>query len=369
MKLVFVYWGYEDAGSMGDLRAYARAARALGHEITVYGPIEETAHSDKARYLQGAYGPPKDRAALNYSLNLKGADAVIFIFEWTTRLRDGGRMDWARLVGAVPRRRRVVIDCDGGYNDVICFKDDYNHLDEKAGREWVAVCDSLSDKVCQPTLQPRRPNVRPFFFHVYDPMWETPLDFRAKEFSLIYVGHTKWRWRPMLGVLQTLESVRDQVGRIALVGDGWAGIPDWASEGNVANKYYVDLEYLKRLRIETCPAISYRNVIPTMSRGVVNPVVYRPLFEHLQLVTCRTFETPAASTIPLFLLDQDYVRGIYGDRAKELVLAGERPHEKILDMLARPNHYAEIVDEIRQEFRRRHSPEARLRELIGIVES
>ena len=27
MKLVFVYWGYENAGSMLDLRGYARVAR------------------------------------------------------------------------------------------------------------------------------------------------------------------------------------------------------------------------------------------------------------------------------------------------------------------------------------------------------
>ena len=28
MKIVFVYWGYENAGSMLDLRGYARAAKA-----------------------------------------------------------------------------------------------------------------------------------------------------------------------------------------------------------------------------------------------------------------------------------------------------------------------------------------------------
>ena len=38
MKLAFVYWGYENAGSMLDLRGYARVAREMGHEMTVYGP-------------------------------------------------------------------------------------------------------------------------------------------------------------------------------------------------------------------------------------------------------------------------------------------------------------------------------------------
>ncbi len=50
MKLVFVYWGFENAGSMLDLRGYTRAARAMGHEVTVYGPPEPRI---RARLLAG----------------------------------------------------------------------------------------------------------------------------------------------------------------------------------------------------------------------------------------------------------------------------------------------------------------------------
>jgi hypothetical protein len=87
------------------------------------------------------------------------------------------------------------------------------------------------------------------------------------------------------------------------------------------------------------------------------------------MVTCRTFETPAAGTIPLFVLDPEYVREIYGDQAVELVLGGRHPHEKVLDVLDRPHHYAEIVKGIREDFGRRHSPQARLGELIEIIEA
>ena len=351
MKLVFVYWGFENAGSMLDLRGYTRAARAMGHDVTVYGP-------------------PNSKLALDYSKDLAGVDAIVFINEWTTNLQFGDRVDWVRLVSAVPRRRRVVIDCDGGYNEPIKFRGDYNHRTEEESRHWIEVCDSLSDKLFQPTPRPRRANVRPFLFHIYDPTWEAPLDFAAKEFSMVYVGHTKFRWHGMSQVLRALERVRDQVGRVALVGEGWdLGPPEWTRWLDVKDNYFVDLDYLKRLRVETYPAIPYPQVTATMARGVFNPVVYRPLFECLGMVTCRTFETPAAGTIPLFLLDREYVREIYGDAAAaELVLGGERPHEKILDTLARPEHYAEIVRGIRAEFGRRHSPEARLRELIGIIE-
>ena len=110
------------------------------------------------------------------------------------------------------------------------------------------------------------------------------------------------------------------------------------------------------------PPIPYPQVPATMSKAVFNPVMYRPLFECLDMVTCRTFETPAAATIPLFLLEPEYVSArSTASRAMELVLGDEKPHDKILDVLGRPEHYAEIVRDIRQDFGRRHSPEERLR--------
>src|SRR5262245_20849245 len=137
MKLAFVYWGYENAGSMLDLRGYARAARAMGHEMMVYGPSNPA-------------------FALDYSQSLAGVDALIFVFEWTTALQFGDQLEWARLLEAVPRRRRIVIDCDGAYNDPMQYNGDYNHLTPESSRHWIAVCDSLSDKIFQPTHRPRR---------------------------------------------------------------------------------------------------------------------------------------------------------------------------------------------------------------------
>jgi hypothetical protein len=233
----------------------------------------------------------------------------------------------------------------------------------------VGFCDALADKICQPTPRPLRPNVRPFPFHVYDPTREAPLDFTRKEFGLVYVGHSKFRWPGMSRVLRAVEPVRDGVGRIALFGYGWMEQPGWSAEMGIEDIYRTDPGYLKKLGVEALPPVPFTQVIETMSRGVVNPVVYRPLFEHLGMVTCRTFETPAAGTIPLFVLAPDYVREVYGGTAGELVLGGERSHEKVLDVVTRPDRYAGAVRDIRRELARRHSPEARLRELVGIIES
>jgi hypothetical protein len=245
---------------------------------------------------------------------------------------------------------------------------DFNHRTEAEGATYVDFCDAVADKIYQPTPRPLRPNVGSFLFHVYDPTWEAPLDFSVKDFSVAYVGHSKFRWHGMSQVLRAVAPVRDKVGRIALFGYGWDKQPAWAEAFKMEDAYHVDYDMMRELRVEAMAPVPTAEVISTMSWGAINPVVYRPLFEHLEFVTCRTFENVAAGTIPLFLLGSDYVRSVFGDEAADnLVLAGERPEEKIVDVLRRPDHYARIVEGIRREFRQRHTPEARLRQLIEIV--
>ena len=130
-------------------------------------------------------------------------------------------------------------------------------------------------------------------------------------------------------------------------------------------KHYVDLDYLKRIGVEQFACV-VSAVIDTINEGVFNPGrISAALLQELGMVTCRTFETPAAGTIPLFLLERNYVTEIFGERAIELVLDGEHAHEKIVDVLERPGHYADIVMGIREDFGRRHTPERRLRELVS----
>jgi len=350
MRLMFVHHVIEDRGSAQDMYSYTAVAKALGHEILLYGPAN-------------------GRSPFRYSLKLDDADAVIFICEWTTELQYGGKLDLCRLVGHVPRQRRVVIDCDGKYNEAIRVTGDCNHSDVASSRRWMDVCDSLADKICQPTLHPLQPNVRPFFFHAYNPAWEVPLDARGKKYGLVYVGNNWFRWRSLQLVLRAVESVRERVGPLALVGNGWSAPAPWANPSLIEDAYYRDPAYLRKLDVEVKPAIRFDQVIESMGSGLISPVVYRPLFDHLRLVTCRTFETIAANTIPLFAQDEKYVEEIYGREAMELILPHEEPEEKILDIVQRPDYYAGIVAIIRRRLADKHSYAARLRELIRIVES
>ena len=355
MKLMFVYWAMEDQGSGLVIQGYTEAARALGHQVSVYG-----------RWIPGKVNPV---IPLDYSLDIDSADAVVFIFEWTTRLKPGDQLDLARIVGRVPRQRRVILDGDGKYNDVIPAADDYNHADERESAAWIEACDSLSDKICQPTLHPLRANVIPFLFYAYNPSWEREITDDGKPFDMLYVGHSKFRWCPMSRVLRGIEAVRSSVGRIGLVGYGWDSPPHWASTMQMERAYSVDRSALDRLGVEALSPVRFQFVIDWMSKARFNPVLLRPLFGRLRVVTPRLFETVAADTIPLFVMEAAHVREIYGERGLELVLPDDDPQDKILDIVRNPGRYRDVVLDIRRHLAEHHSHAARLRRLMEIIES
>ena len=116
MRFMFVHHVLEDRGSAQDMFHYVRVAKALGHEVVLFG----------------APGRP---SAFNYTTDVSSVDAAIFIFEFTTELQYGDLLAWTRLLSRIPRSRRVVIDCDGKYNDTIHVTGDINHADAEQSRE------------------------------------------------------------------------------------------------------------------------------------------------------------------------------------------------------------------------------------------
>src|SRR6266849_565136 len=145
MRLIFVHWVYEDRGSAQDLYNYREAAQQLGHEVVIYGAPE--------------------LSSFRYSLEIGAADAI-----------------------------SVVVD--------------HNHPDAASSQAWIEICDSLSDKIYQPTRHPLRSNVGTFFFHAYNPAWAVPLDFSEKSFGMIYVGNNWFRWGQLQRILRVVEQVR-----------------------------------------------------------------------------------------------------------------------------------------------------------------
>ena len=349
---MFVYYAFEDQGSGLVIQGYTEAARAMGHEVCVYGR-------------------DNPKIPLNYSLDIASCDAVIFLFEWTTQLRYEDQLDMLRLMTALPRERRVILDGDGNYNDPFTTENDYNHKDQGSSRRWCEICDSVTDKICQPTLQPFRKHVRPFLFYAYNPAWEVPIPRASsgKEFGMIYVGHAKFRWYPMSRVLRAVEKVRDEVGRIAVVGHGWGELPWWATTMKVEDSYLSDPQYLKKLGVEMLPPVPFKDVIATMSKAVFNPLLLRPTFNTMKLVTPRMFETPAANTVPLFAIDREHIREIYGDAAADNLVLDEASPDVVANIARRPDDFRDIQLGMRKHLSEHHSHAARLRQLIEIIES
>jgi glycosyltransferase involved in cell wall biosynthesis len=348
MRLMFVYWQLEDAGSAQTIANYARAAPELGHEVVLYGPDD-------------------DRGAVTCSSDVGAADVVIFLLEWNIYLHQNHPFPLEEPLRRSRREQRVIVDDDGMYNDRVAVGGDYNHPAESDSHARIELYDSIADHILQPSLHPLRPNVHPFLFHGYSPDWEVPLDFTGKDYGMVYVGSNWFRWRALRRVLEAIQPVRADVGPIAVAGHGWNEMPWWVAQPLRDDAYFTDPDYLRALDIELRPAVPIDHVVKTMSLGVFNPVLVRPTFNHLRLVNPRLFETAAANTVPLFGLDSEHVRAIYGDAALELVLS-EDPTEQILDVLKRPERYRDIIEELRRHLARHHSFTVRVREFVSLCQ-
>jgi hypothetical protein len=363
MKLLVISKLDRSARAASTITKYVRAGKALGHEVAVFGE-------------QSSEFP-----SVPFSLDVKGFDFAVFVVYETKDFPDLPYL--ARLLDGVPRGRRAVIDCVGRYNDTVRTEHDFNHLEKMDGHqgwEWVEGFQALSDKVLQPTLKPLRPDVRPFLFHAFDPAavarpygspkeaalaWSGQ-DGPPKPCGVTYVGHNWQRWVQLRRFLEAVEPLRGDLGPIRLAGWRWDQREDWAKELGIEG-VDVDPSLLRRLGVETHWPIPHDEVIAFQGQGRFCPVLHRPLFNHLGLVTNRTFETFCADTIPLLMLRDDLIESIHGT-AGRLLAPGEDVAGRLRDMMRRPEVYWDAVLKVRSHLAEYHSPERRFRELLTILE-
>ena len=185
MKLVFVYWGYENAGSMLDLRGYARAAKAMGHEMTVYGP-------PNPKFALELFPGPRRRRRGRLRLRVDDGAAI----RRPVGLGAAGRRGAARSAASSSTATAPTTIPSSSHGD-------YNHRTEDRSRDWTR-------RLRQPVRQDLPADVAPAAAeraavpvpHLRSDLGERRFDFPAKEFGMIYVGHTKFRWRGMSQVLR-----------------------------------------------------------------------------------------------------------------------------------------------------------------------
>jgi hypothetical protein len=348
------------ARAVRTITKYVEKAAALGHEVAVYGE----------KVSEGPQVP--------YSLDVDRFDFALFVIY---QAADFPNLPYlARLLDGMPKERRVIVDCLGRYNETIRVDHDFNHLEKLDGHqgwEWVEGFQAVSDVVLQPTLNPQRDDVHSFLFHAFDleavarPYASAADAARAwsaegaKPFGLVYVGNNWQRWDQIAALLQALAPVRNQLGPTCLTGWDWERRPDWAIELGLAG-VDVDPDLLARLGVETRSAVPYNEVVDLAGQGSFCPIIHRPLFRHLGLVTTRTFETFCSDALPLLLLPTEQVEALYGSAALALV-PGDDPAGFVEDALRRPEPYWDAVLGTRAHLAKHHSYERRFDNLAAIL--
>jgi hypothetical protein len=350
MNILFVMEPRGNAGCTHALANYIRVGEEFGHNMALYGR------------------PQPDIRGLRRSTDARAFGRVIFVFE--SELYRVKRLQEVALVGTIPRRHRYVLDADAKYSPVIVVDGyDRNYRSEDERAEWMRLYDALADRIIKSTLAPSddsRVTTLPFFG--FNP---TLVVNRAsappKQYDILYVGHNWWRWKEVTEqLLPAFEATRMQVGEIGFVGLWWDGVPEWAEAKGLEPAYRVETETFRRLRIRIEPPVSYTEVIRKMSTGRINIFLQRPFLRQVKYLTQRYFEEFCADTIPLLMLDPDLAEAVYGPAGRELTLPG-RVAEKMLDALQRPDHYRDIVEEVRRHLLIHHSYRRRVEELVAAL--
>ena len=112
----------------------------------------------------------------------------------------------------------------------------------------------------------------------------------------------------------------------------------------------------------------YNDVIRTMSTARINIMTQRPVLRRLKHLTLKYFEIFCADTIPLLMLDADHAEAVYGPAGRELSLPGSVAN-KLLDALRRPDHYREVVAEVRRHLVSHYSYDRRVQEVFAVVQN
>jgi hypothetical protein len=344
--------------SVATVHKFVAAGRALGHDIAVYGE------------------PHSGLPALPFTTDLDGVDFALFVVQVPSDFPDMPHL--AYVLDRVPRERRVAVDMWGRFNETIRLEHDFNHLeklDGHAGWEWEEGLRAISDTILQPTLSPLRPGVGSFLFHGFDPAsviapHRTARDAAAawasKTYGVMYVGSNWQRWGRMRAFLEGYAAARERAGPACLVGWDWSARPEWAVRMGIMG-VDTDAALLARLGVEIRDGVRFDEVVGLLSRAKFAPVIHRPLFRHLGIVTNRTFETFYADSLPILLLPRDFVAAIYGEAAVALV-PGEDIAVYLDDALSQPEAYWEAVLHTRSHLARHHSYARRFEELGAFID-
>jgi hypothetical protein len=340
--------------SVSTIHKWIDAGRALGHDIVVYGEADP------------------DLPGLKFTTDLNGVDLALFVVQVPSDFPDMPYL--ARVLDGIPREKRAIVDLWGRYNDTIRADHDFNHLEKLDGHqawEWQDAIATVSKTILQPTLSPKRENVKPFLFHGFDPASvaknyknasEAAAAWKNKPYGAIYAGSNWQRWHQMRAFLDEYAGVHAEAGPACLIGWDWSERPDWAVQKAIMG-VDTDAEFLSTNNVEVRNGVRFDEIVPLLGQAKFAPVIHRPLFKELGFVTNRSFETFYADTIPVLMLPEEFVAKLYGADAKKLVPSNGVANF-VKDALKNPEPYWEAVLKTRAHLAAKHSYAIRIEELL-----
>lgn len=362
MKIVLVGSVDPWTRSVATIHRYLAWGRKIGHDVAVYGSANA------------------ELPDMRTTTETDDADLVVFVVQVPGDIPSMPGI--ARMMDRIPREKRIVLDLWGRYNDTVRIDHDFNHLekfDGHPGWEWHQAIKALGDKILQPTLHPRRGDVGSFLFHGFDPeavarpyasaaeaarAWKSA-DPSRRPYGVGYVGSNWQRWTEVLRFLEGYRPVANKVGQVCLAGWDWSERPGWAVQMGIAG-VDTDPDLLADLRVEVRMGIRYDRIVSLLGQARFAPVLHRPLFRELGLVTNRTFETFYADSIPLLLLPRPFVEAIYGSAALTLV-PGDSIARHLESLIDDPETAWDAVLKTREHLARHHSFPERFKQLAAVT--
>lgn len=341
-RIAFVGNYQYNCGSSNTLLGYARAGKTLGYDVRV----SEFGFVDKAIR---ARVPIADR---NWQ-----PDLFVIVYESYQFLSN---TDIDQICTIISRSKRIIIDPDGKYSRPINASGDTNHASETSYKFWTRLYDSLSDTILQPYVGSRdRGKIKPFIYFGIDKNFINP--DKPKDYDMIYVGNNWYKWHDLQKLVEFIVPIRTRLKKIALVGNYWLGqlMPGYE------DAIYSEPDFLRKNDIKVLKSAPYGKVEYTMSKGLLNPILVRPILNHMGFITPRMFETFNADTVPLIPSYFTHSAELYGNYSSKLKIP-DNP-EDINTILDSYDEYLEITKEIRRMLKAKHSYEVRLRELVNFI--
>lgn len=330
-----------NSGSSNVVREYVRAGPAAGFDVRIAAAF---GRSDR-----------RVRAELPHEADPRWATHALVIYEGRPFLHN---RSLAALEQAIPRARRLVVDCDGHCAPLVNVVGDDNGW--PCGHDaWRRAFEAAGSVILQPSIAEAAPGTLRWPYFGMPPA--SPGSPRPRRLTMQYVGNNWFRARALLEVFaagrQAIPSARLQVR-----GRGWDG----SSLPGLEHGTYAAPADLAALGIRVARPAPFGRVTETMSQALLSPVLVRPVLSRLGLLTPRMLETAAASTLPVYTEADPQIAALYDDGGA--LCLGPDPAARIAVILDDLPRFEALAGDIRASLAGRFGYErnlSALRELLA----